>query len=288
MPYTEDKCPHIGLDPVTVNWSEFEKNPKLNPKELPIGTVAYYVKRRKNRYFVDYGIVYDNYSDCVVLQRLTFRDRRMIVSEFFKEPVPFKDFPHQTEWRKLPKGWSWNTQLFSYVMQEETDAEKNANIRLDEPETIIKAYNDGVLVNVRDVPYEKIEAVIEGKFGYKLIRKSKEPERVIDPDGPVDTVGIAWIQCFSTYAEAKAACDKYEAELEAQAEMSDLEWSVSLIDHDIDRWAKLRGISDENKARARDYLMGLKDLENVETRVIGEGLQYKYWKHKRWVTVPIE
>lgn len=288
MPYTEDKRPNMGLDSVTVDWSKFEKNPNLNPKKIPIGSVAYYVKRRGNRYSVDYGIVYDNYSDCVVLQRLAFRDRRMVKSEHFKELVPFAEFPFQTEWRKLPKGWSWDTRLFEIIQQEPTEAEKNMVIRLDEPETIIAAYNAGVLVNVRDVPYEKIEAVIEGKYGYKLIRKSREPERIADPDRPVDTIGIHWCQCFSSYVEAKTACDRYEAELREQAALSDAEWSEYHIREDVARWANLHGISDENKNRALSFLLGLDNLEDVETRVIGEGLQWKYYNKKRWATLPIE
>ena len=76
--------------------------------------------------------------------------------------------------------------------------------------------------------------------------------------------------------------------MQNQANMTDLEWTISLINHDVDRWAALNGVSDENCERARSFLLGLKDIENVETRVISEGLQWKYWKKTRWATVPIE
>lgn len=288
MPVTYEKEPHIGLDPVTVDWSKFDRNPKFNPKEIPVGSVAYYVRRRHNRYSVDYGIVYDHYKDYVALQKVCPRDRRTVISEFFKKPVPFKEFPYQTEWRKLPKGWSWDTRLYEILNEPMTDEEACYALSADDPASIIGAYNRGYLVNVRDVPYEKISVVIEKSTGYKLVRESRESERVIDPLRPVDSVGVDPFQCFSTFAEAKAACDKAEAELFEQSNMTDLEWSLRLIDGDIDRWARNKGVSEENKARVRGFLMQLKDLENLETRVVGEGLQYKYWKNARWVNVPVE
>lgn len=287
MPITYDKDPHIGLDPVTVDWSKFEKNPNLNPMEIPIGSVAYYLRKCNNKYIVEFGIVYQNYHDCVILQKVALRDRRMVKSEFTKKPVPFKEFPYQTEWRKLPKGWTWNTRLFEIVEDEMPDDERMFKINIDEPETIIEAYNRGYLVNQRDIPFEKIEDVIENHSGYKLVRESRDGRSLVERRPP-DTVGIHWIQCFATWADAINARDKAEAELHAQAEMSELEWSIKLIDHDIDRWAKMREVSDENKARARAFMMQLKDLENIETRVVSEGLQYKYWKKTKWMTVPIE
>lgn len=287
MPITQDKETHIGLDPVTVDWSKFEKNPNLNPMEIPIGSVVYYLRKCNNRYFVEFGIVYQNYHDCVILQKVTLRDHRMVKSEFTQKPVSFKDFPYQTEWRKLPKGWTWNTKLFEIFNGEIPDDERMFKINIDEPETIIEAYNRGYLVNQREVPYETIEAVIEKVNGYKLTRKPIDDRSTCRREPP-DSVGIHWIQCFATWADAIKARDEAEAELHAQAEMSDLEWSIKLIDHDLDRWAKIYAISDVNKGRARSFLMQLKDLENVETRVTAGGLQYKYWNRTRWMSVPIE
>ena len=289
MPITTDKRPHIGLDPVTVDWSKFERNAKMNPKELPIGSVVYYIRKSKNRYHVDYGLVYEHYHDCVIVQRLMPRDRRLVISEFFKQPVPFKEFPYQTEWRKLPKGWSWDTRLFT-IEDEEIKGEEKLFIETytwDNPDNISEGSSKGYLVNVRDVPFETIQSVIEKANGYKLVRKSQESERILDPNRPIDTVGIDFYQCFSTYAEAKAACDKAEAELFDQADMSELEWSKYLIENDLNHWKRVQGISDENVSRARDYLFALKDLEDIETRVVMEGLQYKHWKRTKWMTVPI-
>lgn len=288
MPMTTDKNPHIGLDPVTVDWSKFDKHPSLNPADIPVGSVVYYVRKIGNQYRVDYGLVYQHYKDCVAIQRVMPRDRRMVKSAFTKNPVPFKDFPHQTEWRKLPKGWTWNTELFSYAYEEMTEEEKTLPFDIRVPETIVYAYNKGYLVNVRDVPYEKIEAVIDKVNGYKLIRKAMDDHHAFVENRPVDLVGISPFQCFSSHKDAQAACIKAEEELRAQAEMTDLEWSIHQIEQDIARWAKLYSVSEENAARVRDFLMQLDDLENVETRVCTGGIQYKKWNNARWMNVPIE
>lgn len=290
MPHTENKDVNIGIDPVTIDWSKFERNPELNPMDNPIGSVAYYIHKRHNKYSVKYGIVYQHYHDCVIIQNVDLRDRRMVKSIYSKKPIPFKDFPYATPWYKLPKGWNWDTRLFEIIDEGMTEDEKEwfDNGRIDKPESIIEGYNKGFLVNVRDIPYETIDAVIEKAEGYKLIRKSRESERIIDPNRPVDTVGVCHLQIFDTYAEAKEACRKAEQELLNQAEMSDLDWTIHLMDNDLNRWAKNYGISDENKARARQFLMELKDLENIETRVALDGIQYKYWKNTKWMSVPID
>lgn len=289
MPITTDKRNTIGIDPVMVDWSKFEKNPKLNPKDIPIGSVVYYVRKSHNKYSVDYGIVYDHYSDCVMIQRVCLRDRRMIKSAWSDKPVKWKDFPYHTDWYKLPKGWTWNTELYeicSEPMSEEEEAFQR--LRIDQPENIIEGYNKGYLVNVRDVPYEKIEVVIEKSNGYKLTRQSMGSQRIYDGYRPVDTVGVSPFQCFSTYAEAKASCEKAEAELLAQSEMTDYEWSVKLIKDDIDRWAGWYGISNENKARATDFLMSLDDLEDIETKVESGTIQFRKYGKKKWNALPIE
>ena len=283
MPITTDKSVHVGLDPVTVDWSRFDKNPKKNPKDIPIGSVAYYLFKKDNRYHVDFGIVYDHYSDCVLLQRVSPRDRRMVVSEFYQTPVPFKDFPYNTAWRKLPKGWTWDTKLFDIVQSKPTEEEELFVLDITNPRTIIRAYQKGFLVNVRDVPFETIQSVIEKQNGYKLTRKCKEERRA-----PRDTVSVDFWQCFKTYEEAKLACDNAERELYEQASMSDLAWSIHLIDKDLDRWASIYAVSEENKGRVRAFLMQLQNLENIETRVESCGIQWRTFGKTRWNSVPIE
>lgn len=294
MPHTTDKAHRVGLDPVTVDWARLNKNPKVNPKDIPIGSVVYFVRKKQNAYFVDYGLCIDHYKDCVAIQRVERRDRTLVSSEFTKKPVPIADFPNVTEWRKLPKDWwtRWRGHIFEYTSEPMTEEEAAFRIAPDEPQTIVEAYNRGYLVNVGDNPHSKIDCVIDKANGYRLEKryewegfgKTADNYRFVHQD----VVGIDFWQCFTTYQAAQEACDKYREALEAQAKLTDLEWSILLINKDIDRWAARHQASSANKASAKAYLMRLKDLENVETRVTHEGIQYKYWKNTRWLDVPIE
>lgn len=79
--------------------------------------------------------------------------------------------------------------------------------------------------------------------------------------------------------------DIHQAELKRQANLSDLEWSIEQIDKVIDRWAITYDISTEEKTKCRERIMCIDKLENVETRVSGGMVQWKYEDKKRWMTV---
>ena len=69
--------------------------------------------------------------------------------------------------------------------------------------------------------------------------------------------------------------------------MSDLEWSIEQIDKDIDRWAAIYDISTEEKAKFRERIMCIDKLENVETRLFGGMVQWKYEDKKRWMNIEV-
>ena len=75
------------------------------------------------------------------------------------------------------------------------------------------------------------------------------------------------------------------AELERQANLSDLEWSIEQIDHNLDRAIFL---SDENKKEVRKFLMSQDRVEDIETRIYMGQLQWKYENNRRWVNIPIQ
>lgn len=92
-------------------------------------------------------------------------------------------------------------------------------------------------------------------------------------------------EIFASYAEARELIDQYEEELRRQAEMSDLEWSIEQIDKNIDKYAHTQGLSPEKKARLRERIMSFDRLEEVETRVYGSELQWKYIKNLKWKSI---
>lgn len=81
---------------------------KLNPKSFPVGSVVYFLryKKRSSEKEIWFGTVLEHYASEIAIQLYDLRDTRMI------EGVPVKNFKTPSKWKKLPKGWSWDTVLF--------------------------------------------------------------------------------------------------------------------------------------------------------------------------------
>lgn len=98
---------------------------------------------------------------------------------------------------------------------------------------------------------------------------------------------IAWQEVYKTYAEAEDVVQAHEAELARVAALSDYDWSVEQIRDTLDRW------SGDNQARAGkkklylDWLLNQENVENIETRVFGDMVQWKPWKAKKWMNIAL-
>ena len=209
------------------------------------GDVVYWVGRRRHspyECYVDYGIVDEEFSDGVCVDRLHIRDNRYI------NDIPYKEFPSVTKWQKLPKGWTYNTELFEMEWRNNDWAVLNT-LRIDNPEDIKKALELGILIY--------------------LVTLQKD-------------------NAFKTYEEAQAVIDAQEAEWKRQSELTDEEWSIEQIDHDLQRWAKIYSKSSEEVQKIRDFLLGMDKVEDIETRAFGEDFQWKYWKNKKWRTIVLD
>lgn len=235
-----------------------------------LGKTTAYTKCRKK---VCCGIVVENYTDGVVLQMIEPKDTRKIGG------VPVKDYPAASEWRKLPKGWSWGTNLLPEMTGSDNiffdeDVPTPTGKLMSNPVDILELYKAGFLVNVQDNDHCKFKSEVDNRYGYRIVKEYGEPWSPF--------VSLNWRDAHDTYAGAKAVVDAEEAELKRQSELTDLEWSVEQIDRDINRWAHLFGKTELEKERLREWLMALKDLENVETRISNGALEWKYFKNKRW------
>ena len=242
------------------------------------GDVVYWVERHRQppyEYYVDYGIVDEEFSDAVCAERLHIRDNRFI------DNIPYKNFPQFTHWKKLPKGWTYNTKLFE---MEWCNGDWTAliHLRINRPEDIKTALEKGYLVYLKDYDQTVPHSEIDKKLGWR-IRKEHDNSTYIYPH-----VTLQKDNAFKTYAEAKAVIDAQEAEWKRQSELTDEEWSVEQIDHDLQCWAKIYGKSPEEVQKVRDFLLGMDKVEDIETRVFGGDFQWKYWKNKKWRTVVLD
>lgn len=243
---------------------------EINRGRFPIGAIVYFVESNGYRKFVKYGIVEENYATEICIQLLDFRDTRLI------NGTPIKEFKTPTSWKKLPKGWTYNTKLFDEKFQTLQGMDK---VDVKNSQSLLEAYNNGVLVKVQDNDYCRIESEIDGKFGYRIVRRYPRD------DWHPCYASVRFDKVYATFEEAQAICDKHDTQLKKQSEMSDLEWSIQLIDDDLEKWARFFGHSEEDKQVCRKRILEIENLENVETRISDGGIQWKYVKNKQWKNI---
>lgn len=242
------------------------------------GDVVYWVGRHRHspyEYYVDYGIVDEEFSDAVCVDRLHIRDNRYI------NDVPYKEFPSVTKWQKLPKGWTYNTELFAMEWRNNDWAVLNT-LRIDNQEDIKKALELGILVYLKDYEQTVPHSEIDKKLGWR-IRKEHDDSVYVYPH-----ITLQKDNAFKTYAEALAVIDAQEVEWKRQSELTDEEWTVEQIDHDLQRWVKIYSKSPEEVQKVRDFLLGMNKVEDIETRVFDGDFQWKYWKNKKWRTIVLD
>lgn len=241
------------------------------------GDIVYWCEYTVHGLEIEYGIVEDQYSDGVYINKLTGRERRRV------NGIPLEEFRSSFKcWKKkkLPKGWSYNTKLFEITEDPFTNEElallKETSI--DKPWKIKECYDKGILIEKSKKFDGNIEAKID-KDGYQVIPchsmwKREEPKSFV----------ILSNRVYSTYKEAKEEYDAEIAEYKRQAALTDEEWSLEQIEKDVCRFLYIR-YAFRNQEEIDRYMTFFKELprvEDIETRLFGGMLQWKYEKNKNW------
>lgn len=257
-------------------------NAELNPKEFEIGSVAYYVSKYSNgEPYVDYGIVEEHYPSCVCLEKLEIVEFRII------NGIPYDKFKTPTPWKKLPKGWSYDTKMWEETVDAEF-AERASTISVKDPEQIIEAYKNGILIPRIKATFSRIETEFGDGFNggakgeYRLVKRSSIPPFVQSPSAHIS---IEWRKVYKTYCKAKAVIDEEIKEKKRVAALSDYEWAVEGIDRSLDSLVSRYGISEQDRLRYREWLLSLSNVEEIDTRVHTGVLQWKYAKNKKWMEI---
>ena len=246
----------------------------LNPKNFPIGSVVYFLRYVKgsSRKCVAYGTVIEHYAGEIAVQLYESTDLRTI------EGVPVKDFRTPTEWKKLPKGWSYSMQLINYGWLEVPSKMKEPS-HFEDPEWVKGMIADKLLVPPRENDHAHFRTDIDIKNGWRITRDYS------DVDERPDTMCIHYTHCYATYVEAQAELDAIKAELEKQAALSDREWSIKQIDEKLNFYAYLYGLPDDKKNAIRERLLALDDIEDVVTRINLRRFEWKYDRNRRWKVI---
>ena len=239
-------------------------------KRFSPGDIVYWCHHKGNAdYSAHYGMVDEQFSDAVVIDYIVPRERRRV------DGVSIDEFHSEQRYRKLPKGWTYNTKLFELTWDDFAPEEKEFVLDISKPETLKEAYDKGYLVKDNTIFHGVIEAEIT-KDGFRIIKKY--PRDLYH----IDHVSIRPDKVYFTYEEAKKEVDENIAEFHRQAALSDYDWSVEQIDKTLKRWQIINAASDKEVKAYRDWLLGMKDVENIEIRTFGGHIQWKYWKNTRW------
>lgn len=238
-------------------------------KRFKQGDIVYWCHQHGHEYSVKYGMVDEQFSDAVVIDFLALRERRRV------DGVPIDDFQSEQRYRKLPKGWTYKTELFKLTWDDLTPEEKEFKLDITNPETIKEAYDRGFMVKDSTIFHGIIESEVT-KDGFRIVKKYPYWKHHIDH------VSIRPDKVYFTYEEAKKEVDENIAEFHRQASLSDYEWSVEQIDRTLDRWKAFNDASDKEVKAYRDWLLEMKNVEDIETRLCGFQIQWKYWKNKKW------
>lgn len=233
--------------------------------KAPIGSVIWYLKNTCGRKEISFGTVDSYYTHEICIQLYDFCERRMI------DGIPVEQIETPTRWKKLPKGWTYSTELFKLTERPFPDVKFD----LSDSDDIIKAIQQGILVTVQERDHCYFEAILDKTNGWRIERKYKPYEY------HCSYISLRYDEVYVTYADAKAALDEELAEFQRQSELSDYDWSLEQIDKELTRWALMYGISNEKKQQYREWLLELDNPEDVEVRTFGGKLQWKYSKNKK-------
>lgn len=241
-------------------------------KRFNHGDIVYWCEKNGNKYNVKYGRVDEQFSDAIYLDLLEPKETRYV------NGIPIDEFNSEQKYRKLPKGWDYNTRLFDLEQKRNPEDERlfeELRVKIDDPESIKNAYEAGLLVKSNKIFHGNIEEDIT-KEGFRIIKKYPMWKHY------VTHVSVRPDKVYLTYQEAKDEVDANIAELKRQASLSDYEWSVEQIDKTLSRWKWYCDATDEEVNAYREWLLSLKNVEEIETKTCLGTIQWKYEKNKKW------
>ena len=221
------------------------------------------------KYSVKYGMVDEQFSDAVAIAYLVPRERRLI------DGVPILEYQNPCKYKKLPKDWTYNTELFKITYAPMTAEEKNYQFNIASLVNIKFAYDQGWLVKDETVYHGTIEADFD-KAAYRVVKKYPMWAHHIDH------ISIRPDKVYDNYLDAKYEVDANIAEFERQLKLTDEEWSIEQIEETLLRWQKISDATDKEVAEYRNWLLKLSNIKAIETRIFGGQIQWKYEDKKRW------
>lgn len=243
-------------------------------KRFKNGDIVYWCHQHGHEYSVHFGMVNEQFSDAVCIDYLSPKENRRI------NGIPIDEFKSEDRYKKLPKGWSYNTRLFEMTYDNISDViDDHLNGCMDS-EGIKRLYNKGLLVMDSTKFHGVVEAEIT-KNGYRIVKKYPMWQNHIT------NTSVRPDKVYFTYEEAKREVDDNIAEFNRQAALSEYDWSLEQIEKTINRFIAFTGESDKVREDYKSWFVNMSNLEDIETRIFDGNIQWKYWKNKKWNNIEL-
>lgn len=231
-------------------------------------------------YFVDdvvyLGVVDQPFYDLgyAYIDLLELADHRYI------NGVHINDFVSETEWKKLPKGWTYDTELFSVENRiPDEQFQKMKELSWTDPDDVRTALDQGILVLAKENFHGAVDAEIDRNRGFRI--RKYYPHWTLTYGKPNALYRrVSFSEIFRTYQEAKERIDYLKDKTERELKMTDDEWSWNEIQRTL---GKTNG---QYRERCREFLEKLEDIWDVETKVVGGKVFWRRYENRtEWTRI---
>lgn len=256
------------------------------PKNFAKGQVVFYFSPPHHWWW---GKVADTYSDGYLIEHYEIRDCRMI------DGIPILEYPFGERVKKLPKGWTYNTELYHVTQDPKWDGLKKNAVVEWKPEVLEHLIDIGLLVKPSTQDSTLQVGVDFGKGTYRIV--SKHRDFSYDEGFHSDTVSrrlqhseyvcVTHSDVYATWEEVQKIIQDYYEESKRIANLSDYEYALEEMENVLGRWEKVYHASAEEIQRVRNFLLDRpkEEFEKLDIRLCSGCVQYKKSNNKKWISV---
>lgn len=243
-----------------------------------------YINGLKSKNVYEFGIIDHIYFDGYGVDIYEPFDTRKI------EGIPVKDYDFNQKRRKLPKNWSYDTDLIHLTWDNQPDGYNGQVFNMDN-----KGYREGI------------------EYGIFVPRSSQDKEGYLEVDINKEGYLITWKhqqykiskssyvlvpfnKAYEEPIEYAKTVEAYNNEVLRQRSLSDYDWIIETeIDKNLNRWCTINSINNETKTKIRTFLIEQmkyywKDGKGngIECRMYMGKLQWREEGQKKWIDIAVE
>lgn len=245
-------------------------------KDIKKDTLLWFVEKSYNEYVKCYGIVNEVWHDGVELDLLCFKNKEVI------NGTPIHSIAFPTKPVKLPKGWTYKTDLINKTYDYTEDELNFMHNKLSD-DVIREGLKNGCIVRRCDEPYyygHVVSDIDKGMYSLKWEYPTYAPRWQSQT-----SIFIAWKDLFET----KDAAEKYIADIVSEneriANLSDHDYNIEILDGLLQKCIAIYHMTKQECEKLKTEIISLSDFDDLEFRLCGGGIQFKNYNKKKWLMV---